>query len=109
MNWLDAKCSSIVLDVSENDDALHRAISETCSFYKRSVSCMINNAGVMSLGDISTQNSSEWERMFRINSVSSTIHTCGCMRRYLETLLSNLSNLYSSSYQISNIVLLASS
>jgi NADP-dependent 3-hydroxy acid dehydrogenase YdfG len=70
VNWLDAKCSSIVLDVAENgDNALHRAISETCSYYKRSVACMINNAGVMSLGDVATQHSSEWENMFKINAI----------------------------------------
>ena len=60
-----------MLDVAEDGyDALHRAISETCSYYKRGVACMVNNAGVMSLGDIATQLSSEWEKMFKINSVS---------------------------------------
>ena len=77
------------MDVSEDGDGtLHRAISETCSFYKRSVACMINNAGVMSLGDVSTQQSSEWERMFKINSVSSYIsHTLYLYSQFSDTII----------------------
>lgn len=47
-------------------DALQTAIKEAEAVYG-ATDCMINNAGLMLLGDIATQNPAEWKKMFDVN------------------------------------------
>lgn len=47
-------------------DAIKTAIAEAESIYG-DVDCMINNAGLMLLGDIATQSAQEWKQMFDVN------------------------------------------
>ncbi len=49
-----------------NADALKAAIQEAETQYGPA-DCLINNAGVMLLGQIDTQSPSEWQRMFDLN------------------------------------------
>lgn len=49
-----------------NIEALKEAIAEAEAMFG-AVGCMINNAGLMLLGDIATQDASEWKQMFDVN------------------------------------------
>ena len=69
INWEATKCMSIVEDVSESIEIFHRAVSDACSYFKCGVSCLVNNAGIMCLGDIATQDEEEWLKMFKVNAV----------------------------------------
>lgn len=52
-----------------NAEAFRMAIEEAETMYGP-VDCLINNAGVMLLGQIDTQDSTEWRRMFELNVLS---------------------------------------
>lgn len=56
------------VDVTDKK-ALQKAISEAEQMFGPT-DCLVNNAGLMMLGDISNQDSSEWERMFELNVVA---------------------------------------
>ena len=68
VNWRDAKCMAIAADVSSYDE-LHSAIRDACSFFSTGVACLVNNAGLMCLGKIATQDVGEWAKMFEVNTV----------------------------------------
>ncbi|UTW66002.1 SDR family oxidoreductase [bacterium SCSIO 12643] len=55
------------VDVTQMDE-LKRAIKEAEEQFGP-VDCMINNAGVMLLGDIANQNPEEWKTMFDVNII----------------------------------------
>lgn len=62
-NLPNALCKKV--DVT-NIEALRNAIAEAEEKFG-TVDCMINNAGMMLLGDIATQNPIEWKKMFDVN------------------------------------------
>lgn len=59
----NAMCKKV--DIT-NQEALISAIQEATKVYGE-VDCIVNNAGVMLLGDIATQKASEWKKMFDVN------------------------------------------
>lgn len=63
LNLPNTLCKKV--DVTNIED-IQNAITEAESLYGN-VDCMINNAGVMLLGDVATQNPEEWKTMFDVN------------------------------------------
>lgn len=63
LNLPNTLCKKV--DVTDID-TLKRAVAEAEEKFG-SVNCMINNAGMMLLGDIATQNPLEWKKMFDVN------------------------------------------
>lgn len=59
----NAICAKV--DVT-NMESFKQAVEQTEEKYGP-VDCMINNAGVMLLGDLATQNPEEWKTMFNVN------------------------------------------
>lgn len=53
------------VDVSDRDAVIAAVTAAEAEF--GAVDCFINNAGVMLLGDMHTQNPAEWQRMFDVN------------------------------------------
>ncbi len=56
------------LDIRDKE-AFKKAIEDAEKIYGP-VDCLINNAGLMQLGDISTQDPQEWQNMFDINVIA---------------------------------------
>jgi NADP-dependent 3-hydroxy acid dehydrogenase YdfG len=54
------------VDVRDRD-GLDKAIDEAEQFFKLSVDCLINNAGIMPLGDMDKQDPAEWDKMIDVN------------------------------------------
>jgi NADP-dependent 3-hydroxy acid dehydrogenase YdfG len=65
MNLPDTMCRKV--DVV-NKEAFVDAIKEAEGIYGK-VDCIINNAGVMLLGDVATQDPEEWRRMYDVNII----------------------------------------
>ncbi len=63
MNLPNALCREV--DVTDAD-AFRKAVDEAQSLYGK-VDCLINNAGVMLLGQVATQNTAEWKKMIDVN------------------------------------------
>lgn len=61
-------CLSRKVDVTDAK-AMGAAIKEAESHYGP-VDCLINNAGLMMLGQLDTQDASEWQRMFDLNVIA---------------------------------------
>lgn len=54
------------VDVTNTEEFIS-AVEEAKEYFNLEVDCLINNSGVMLLGDIETQNSNEWKQMFDVN------------------------------------------
>lgn len=67
LNLENALCEKV--DIT-NSNELKQAINKAKNHFNLKVDCLINNAGVMLLGDITTQQSSEWKTMFDVNVLS---------------------------------------
>ena len=63
LNLPNTLCKKV--DVTDSN-AIKNAITEAETIYG-DVDAIVNNAGVMLLGDIATQNPTEWKRMFDVN------------------------------------------
>ena len=63
LNLPDSICSQV--DVTDRK-AFSEAIKNAEEKYGQ-VECLINNAGVMLLGDIAVQDAAEWDKMFNVN------------------------------------------
>lgn len=65
LNLKNSICAQIdVMDLS----AFKKAVSDAEQEYG-AVDCLINNAGIMLLGKIESQNSAEWKQMFDVNVI----------------------------------------
>ncbi len=63
LNLPNTLCEQV--DVT-NQAALNSAIAKAEALYGE-VDCLVNNAGVMLLGDVASQDSGEWKNMFDVN------------------------------------------
>lgn len=64
LNLENAMCKKV--DVT-NVKEFTKAVEEAKNHFGLDVDCLINNAGVMLLGDIVEQDSAEWKKMFDVN------------------------------------------
>lgn len=64
LNLENAICRKV--DIT-NLEEFKNAVNDAKSHFNLEVDCLVNNAGVMLLGDILTQNNSEWKTMFDVN------------------------------------------
>lgn len=64
LNLENALCKKV--DVTDID-TFRQAVEEAKKYFGLEVDCLVNNAGVMLLGDIESQDRAEWKKMFDLN------------------------------------------